>query len=102
RAIQAAVDITIDTLKDALKASQLKSYEFEYQIEAELSRGFRSRGASGHAFEPIVAAGERACTLHNTANNGPLKAGELIIIDSGAEVEHYAADITRTVSQSKP
>ena len=101
-AIQAAIDITAATLKAATTASKMASYQHEYQLEAEISRGFRARGASGHAFEPIVAGGQRACTLHNVANNSSLTAGELVVIDVGAEVEHYAADITRTVSTGSP
>jgi Xaa-Pro aminopeptidase len=97
-AIQVAIDITIKTLKESLKPAKLHRYAHEYEIEAELSRGFRRRGASGHGFEPIVASGPRACTLHNVANNGALAANELLIVDTGAEVEHYSADITRTVS----
>lgn len=96
-AIQAAIDITTDTIIDATKSLKTKPYAYEYQLEAEIGRGFRGRGASGHAFEPIVAGGDRACTLHNIANNSKLKPEELIVIDVGAEVEHYAADITRTV-----
>lgn len=99
-AIQLAIDITSASIKDAAKLSKLKKYAYEYELEAELSRNFRKRGSNGHAFEPIVAGGERACTLHNVANNGLLSADELILMDVGAEVEHYAADITRTLSLS--
>lgn len=101
-AIKAAVSITAATIKETVKPAKLNRYTHEYQIEAELSRGFRRRGAAGHAFEPIVAAGASGCTLHSVANDGPLPAGELIIIDAGAEVEHYAADIARTVSPGRP
>jgi Xaa-Pro aminopeptidase len=101
-AMQAAIDITISTIKEALRPAKLKKYAFEYEIEAELTRGFRRRGANGHSFEPIVAGGKRACTLHNVANDNPLAANELVIIDSGAEVEHYAADITRTINLGTP
>ena len=97
-ALQQAIDITIASLKEATRISKLKTMAHEYELEAELTRGFRRRGAAGHAFEPIVASGKRACTLHNVANNGALAADELAVIDIGAEVEHYAADITRTVS----
>jgi len=100
-AIQAAIDITISSIKAATKPSKLRGYAYEYELEAELSRDFRRRGAEGHAFEPIVAGGERACMLHNVANNGALAADELIVIDVGAEVEHYAADITRTIGLGK-
>jgi Xaa-Pro aminopeptidase len=96
-AIQAAIDITVATIKETVRPAKLKKYAHEYELEAELTRGFRRRGSGGHAFEPIVAGGERAVVLHNVANGGKLAANELIIIDTGAEVEHYAADITRTV-----
>lgn len=101
-AIQAAIDITIATIKQATNSAKLGKYSHEYQIEAELSRGFRARGATGHSFDPIVASGARACVLHSVANNGPLASGELVIVDTGAEVEHYAADIARTVSLGAP
>lgn len=101
-AIQAAINITISTIKESLRPAKLRKYAYEYQLEAELSRGFRRRGADGHAFEPVVAGGPRACTLHNVANAGALSADELVIVDTGAEVEHYAADITRTASLGPP
>lgn len=97
-AIQRAIDTTIATLKEVTRSGKLAKYSHEYELEAEITRGFRHRGATGHAFEPIVAGGERACTLHNVANNGKLASDELVIMDVGAEVEHYAADITRTIS----
>jgi len=102
QAIQAAIDITLASLKAATSPAKLTKYGYEYELEAELSRSFRRRGATGHAFEPIVASGKRACTLHNVANNGPLASDELVVLDVGAEVEHYAADITRTISLATP
>lgn len=68
----------------------------EYQLEAELSHGFRHQGASGHAYAPIVAGGSNACVLHYVENNMPLQDGSLVLIDAGCELEGYAADITRT------
>jgi len=101
-AIHAAIDTTIAGIKDATRPTKLAKYEYEYEIEAELTRAYRRRGATGHAFEPIVAGGPRAVTLHNVANNGTLSSDELLLIDTGAEVEHYAADITRTISLNQP
>jgi Xaa-Pro aminopeptidase len=101
-AIQQAIDITLATIKQIAKPAQIIKYAHEYEIEADISRGFRRRGAEGHSFAPIVASGGRAVTLHNVANNGPLSADDLLIMDIGAEVEHYAADITRTISLSTP
>ncbi|HEV2403662.1 MAG TPA: Xaa-Pro peptidase family protein [Candidatus Saccharimonadales bacterium] len=101
-AIQAAIDVTIDTLKTITRPSQLSRYANEYEVEADISRGFRRAGAQGHAFAPIVASGQRACTLHNITNQGALASGELLVLDVGAQVNHYAADITRTVSLGQP
>lgn len=101
-AIQAAIDITTEALNSVLTTDILDLYSYEYEVEAEISRGFRSRGANGSSFEPIVASGRRACTLHNISNNGLLAAETLLVCDVGAEVEHYAADITRTVALGKP
>ncbi len=96
--IQKAINITAAAFKDATKPGRLQKYAYEYELEAAITQGFRSRGALGHAFEPIVAGGERAVTIHHLANDGALASDELIVIDIGAEVEHYAADITRTIS----
>lgn len=101
KAIQAAIDVTAATLSDVL-SMPLGSYKYEFQIEADISRGFRFRGSSGHSFEPIVAGGARACTLHNISNSAPLRDGELVVIDVGAEVKGYAADITRVFANGKP
>lgn len=68
----------------------------EYQLEAELLYAFRHAGASGPSYESIVAGGANACILHYPAGDAELRAGELCLIDAGAEVEGYASDITRT------
>ncbi|WP_049623154.1 aminopeptidase P N-terminal domain-containing protein [Frateuria defendens] len=67
----------------------------EYEVEAELLRVMRGRGAQA-AFPPIVAGGANACVLHYQANRAPLREGELLLIDAGAEVDCYASDISRT------
>jgi Xaa-Pro aminopeptidase len=69
---------------------------FEHEIEAELLYAFRREGAEAPAYTSIVAGGANACVLHYVFNNQPLKAGELLLIDAGAEYRGYAADITRT------
>lgn len=96
-ALQAAIDVTIDTLKEITRPSQLAKYAYEYEVEADITRGFRRRGSDGHAFWPIVAGGPRACVLHNMNNSAALSSDELLTIDVGASVNHYAADITRTI-----
>jgi Xaa-Pro aminopeptidase len=101
-ALQSAIDITTATLNEVLSDDNLAAYQFEYELEADIFRGFRRRGAAGHSFEPIVAGGKNACTLHNVANNASLQTGQLVVCDVGAEIEQYAADITRTVSLGPP
>jgi Xaa-Pro aminopeptidase len=101
-AIQTAINITLASLKQTLRPAKRSNYRYEYEVEAELTRDFRRRGARGHAFAPIVASGKHACTLHNEVNNGALSADELLLCDVGAEYGHYAADITRTVALGAP
>ena len=78
----------------AMKACKAGLYE--YQIEAELIHHFIDNGLRSVAYPSIVAGGKNACTLHYTENNSKLKNGDLLLIDAGAECDHYAADITRT------
>ncbi|HEY9131581.1 MAG TPA: aminopeptidase P N-terminal domain-containing protein [Dyella sp.] len=68
---------------------------YEYEVEAELLRSMRSRGAVA-AFPPIVAAGANACVMHYTANRAMLREGDLLLIDAGAELDCYASDISRS------
>jgi len=69
---------------------------FEYQIEAELIHEFARKGARHPAYGTIVAGGDNANILHYTNNDDVLKNNELLLIDAGGELAHYAADITRT------
>ena len=68
----------------------------EYELEAELEYRFRLGGSRYPAYPSIVAGGVNACILHYIENNSKLCAGELLLIDAGAELDCYAADITRT------
>ena len=68
---------------------------YEYEVEAELVRAMRSSGAVP-AFPPIVASGANACVMHYQANRAPLRDGDLLLIDAGAELECYASDISRS------
>lgn len=97
-ALQSAIDITAATLADVCRPEIVQAAAHEYELEAAITYGFRRRGAEGHAFSPVVGAGEHTTTLHHVANNGPVTRGDLIVLDIGASVAHYAADITRTVS----
>lgn len=68
----------------------------EFQLQAELEHEFRWQGASGPAYASIVGGGSHACVLHYLENDAPLRDGELVLVDAGAEFDLYAGDITRT------
>jgi Xaa-Pro aminopeptidase len=68
----------------------------EYHLDAELLHEFRQGGSQYSAYSSIVAAGANACVLHYRADAAPVRAGELVLIDAGCELDSYASDITRT------
>jgi Xaa-Pro aminopeptidase len=69
----------------------------ERQVQAVIEQHFLERGARGPAYGSIVAGGDNACVLHYTANNAPLKGGDLLLIDAGCSLsDYYNGDITRT------
>jgi len=95
--IERAVAVTAEGLDRAMRMARPGMNECE--IEAELTRVYRGRGAR-HAFDPIVGAGPNALSLHYKRNSGPIDEGQLLLIDTGALVDHYCSDITRTCPAS--
>jgi Xaa-Pro aminopeptidase len=93
--MQEAADITGATFRHLL--SFIRPGVMEYEVEAEIWRGFLSRRSTGPAYESIVASGDRARTLHYISNNGECRGGELVLMDFGAAYGGYNADMTRTV-----
>jgi Xaa-Pro aminopeptidase len=71
----------------------------EFAIEADFVHALRHAGAQP-SYPPIVAGGRNACVLHYARNDAPLRAGELLLLDGGAEWQGYASDITRTLPVS--
>jgi Xaa-Pro aminopeptidase len=69
----------------------------ELEIAAEIEYQMRQRGASGPAFETIVAFGERSAYPHARPTAKRLRKNELVVLDLGAILGHYCSDITRTV-----
>lgn len=98
--LQQAIDITADTLL-RLKKKGWQKFAYEHEVEAAITANFRSSGST-HAYQPIVAAGKNACTLHYVHNNDAIEEGSLLLLDVGAEVHNYAADITRTYIVGEP
>ncbi|MEI7759040.1 MAG: aminopeptidase P family protein [bacterium] len=101
-AIKEAIGITVKTLKPIMKQKKLDTYNYEYEIEADISSGFRSKGAAKHAFTPIVGSGINSTIIHSTLNNSEIDINLPIVIDVGARFNNYSADITRTIVPGKP
>ena len=101
-AIKEAIGITVKTLKPIMKQKKLDTYNYEYEIEADISSGFRSKGAAKHAFTPIVGSGINSTIIHSTLNNSEIDINLPIVIDVGARFSNYSADITRTIVPGKP
>ena len=88
-----AAEIGVQAQIAAMRAST--SARFEYEVEAALQQAYRRNNAVA-SYEPIVGSGANACVLHYRANNAPVKKGDLLLCDAGAEYALYASDITRT------
>jgi Xaa-Pro aminopeptidase len=84
-----------DVLTGALKL--LKPGVTENEVAAEIEYQMRMGGASGPAFETIVAFGERSALPHARPTAKRLRKNELVVLDLGVILAHYCSDITRTV-----
>lgn len=73
---------------------------WEYNIEAEFMHEFLNQRSKGFSYTPIIASGNNANVLHYIENNQQCKAGDLILIDAGAEYANYSSDMTRTIPVS--
>ncbi|MBA3751958.1 aminopeptidase P N-terminal domain-containing protein [Candidatus Dependentiae bacterium] len=68
---------------------------FEYQLQASIEFVFKSAGGSP-AFPSVVASGKNSTVLHYTRNDREMRKGDLVVIDIGAKINHYCADLART------
>lgn len=93
-----ACQITRDAFVRVLKFT--KPGVNEYEIEAEIIHEFIRQGATGHAYNPIIASGPNANILHYNDNNQVCKAGDVILFDFGAEYANYNADMSRSIPVS--
>jgi len=77
-------------------AGAIRPGAHEYEVEAAVDAAFRRRGALGPGYPTIVGSGPNATVLHYIQNDRRMEAGELVLIDAGAEFDFYNADVTRT------
>lgn len=92
--MQQAVDVSVIAHQRAMQCAQPGINEA--QLHAEIMHTFIANGCPNAAYPSIVGGGKNACILHYIDNNAIIQDGELVLIDAGAEYQHYAADITRT------
>lgn len=93
--LQIACDITESAFRRVLKF--VEPGVKEYEIEAEFIHEFLRKGSRGFAYEPIIASGANSCVLHYIENDKVCKAGDVLLLDVGAEYGNYNADMTRTI-----
>ena len=94
RIMQHAIDISIEAHQRSWAAAG--NAKWEYEVDAEVAYTFKLRNADNWGYPDIVGCGPNATTLHYIESQGPVKSGELLLMDVGAEYDHYTADITRT------
>ena len=99
-AMRSAGQVTAKVFEDLLK--RVKPGVQERDLAAEIEYRMRERGAEGAAFETIVASGPRAAHPHARSSSKLLQEEELVILDLGAILNGYAADMTRTVFLGEP
>tara|TARA_B100001013_G_scaffold340598_1_gene264022 strand:+ start:1359 stop:2648 length:1290 start_codon:yes stop_codon:yes gene_type:complete len=93
--IQKACDITEKGFRRILNYT--KPGVWEYELEAEFIHEFIKNNSKGFAYQPIIASGINACTLHYNENDCECKPGSLILMDVAAEYANYKSDMTRTI-----
>jgi Xaa-Pro aminopeptidase len=94
RLLQHAIDITTEAQQRAWLAAG--NAKWEYEVDAQVIYTFKLRNADHWGYPSIVGCGPNATTLHYIESQGPVAPGDLILMDVGAEYEHYTADVTRT------
>lgn len=94
RIMQHAIDISTEAHERAWAAAG--NAKWEYEVDAEVAYTFKLRNADNWGYPDIVGCGPNATTLHYEESQGPVKMGQLLLMDVGAEYDHYSADVTRT------
>jgi Xaa-Pro aminopeptidase len=92
--MQHAIDITTEAHERSWVAAA--DARWEYEVDAQVTYTFKLRNADHWGYPSIVGCGPNATTLHYIESQSKIQPGELLLMDVGAEYEHYTADVTRT------
>lgn len=94
-AIRAAASLAQEALAEVLPG--IRAGQTELEVGAALEGALRRRGSEWHPFPTIVASGPRSALPHARTSDRVVRVGELLLLDFGAQVDGYCADLTRTV-----
>ncbi|MFE5025396.1 aminopeptidase P family protein [Streptomyces sp. NPDC056656] len=95
--LQKAVDSTVRGFEDVVKILDKAEATSERYIEGTFFLRARVEG-NDIGYGSICASGPHACTLHWVRNDGPVRSGDLLLLDAGVETHSlYTADVTRTL-----
>ena len=92
--LEKAIQVTLKAQQAA--ARSIAPGTMEYEVEAALEYEFRRNGAERPGFPSIVGSGPLSTVLHYDKNERRMQAGEVVVVDIGAEYGGYSADVTRT------
>lgn len=100
QAIRTAARVTSAAIAHAIAMARpgVTERELAAAVEAEMWR----RGAQEPAFPTLVASGPRTALPHPSPTTRPLEPGDWLLVDAGARVDGYCADMTRTVVLGPP
>ncbi|MEK7603075.1 MAG: Xaa-Pro peptidase family protein [Patescibacteria group bacterium] len=93
--LRQAIKITYKSLQ-RVTGIKISKFSTTFEIETELLRQFRSRGADGEAFESVIISGTDTCVIHGHASKKPITSRGAFLLDVGARVNKYCADVSRT------
>ncbi len=94
-AIRAAATLAREALAEFLPT--VRADQTEFSLAARLEAALRVRGSEWHPFPTIVASGPRSALPHARTSERTVGRGEWLLLDFGAQVDGYCADLTRTV-----
>ena len=96
--LKQAIEATVDGHIEAMKSCEpgMNEYDLQAVVEYCFARG----GAAYEGFPSIIGSGPNSCVLHYEQNRRPMASGEVVVLDIGAEVQGYSADVTRTLPVS--
>ena len=94
-AIQHATDVTLSGHRAAWK--RIAAGLYEYQLGATLANAYLEQGCEALAYSPIVGSGKNGTVLHYFGGQRRMDQGDLVVMDSAAQCNNYASDITRTI-----